>query len=39
MYDDDKSMDVKLICNQYVVNNIKLRGMKPMELGDPWSNY
>ena len=37
MYDDDKSMDVQLICNQHVVTYNKLRGMKLMGLSDPWT--
>ena len=39
MSDDDKSMDVKLICNQRVVTYNKLRGMNPMGLSVPWANY
>ena len=30
MYDDDKSMDVHLICNQRVVTYNKFQGIKPM---------
>ena len=39
MYDDYKSMDVQLICNQCVVTYNKLQGMKPMGLSTPWFEY
>ena len=35
MSDDDKSMDVQLICNQRVVTYNKLRGMNTMGLRSP----
>ena len=35
MYDDDKSIDVQLICNQRVVTYNKLIGMNPMVLSAP----
>ena len=38
MYDDDKSMDVQLICNQRVVTYNKLRGINQMGLIVPWDN-
>ena len=37
MSDNDISMDVQLICYQYVVTYNKLGGMKPMVLISPWS--
>ena len=39
MYDGDKPMDVKLICNQHVVTYNKFQVMKPMGLSYPWSDY
>ena len=39
MSDDDKSMDVHLICNQLVVIYNKLLGINPMGLSDPCDNY
>ena len=39
MSDDDKSMDVQLICNQLVVIYNKLLGINPMGLSDPWVDY
>ena len=35
MYDDDKSIDVQLICNQRVVTYNKLWGMNPIVLIEP----
>ena len=35
MSDDNKSMDVQLICNKHVATYIKLRGMKRMGLSYP----
>ena len=39
MSDDDKPMDVQLICNQCVVTDNKLRVMNPMGLSAPWEDY
>ena len=39
MSDDDKSMDVQLICNQLVGIYNKLLGINPMGLSDPWVDY
>ena len=36
MSDDDKSMDVQLICNQSVVTYNELWGMNPMGISAPW---
>ena len=38
MSDDDKSMDVQLICNQCVVTYNKFCGMNPMGLSAPWGD-
>ena len=38
MYDDDKSMDVQLICNQRVVTQNEFLGVNPMGLSSPWDN-
>ena len=39
MYNDDKSMNVQLICNQLVVTYNKLLGMNPMVIIAPWDDY
>ena len=39
MSDDNKSMDVLLICNQYVVTYNKLLDIKPMGIIAPWAEY
>ena len=39
MSDDDKSMDVQLICNQRLVTYNKLQGVNLMGLSAPWSDY
>ena len=39
MSDDDKSMDVQLICNQHVVIYNKFQGINPISLSDPWVDY
>ena len=38
MSDDDKSMDVQLICNQNVVTDNKFQGLNSMGLSAPWAN-
>ena len=38
MSDDDKSMDVHLICNQHVVTSDKLQGMNTMGISVPWDD-
>ena len=39
MSNDDKSMDIQLICNQRVVTYNNLRCMNPMGLSAPWADY
>ena len=39
MSDYDESKDVHLTCNKRVGTRIKLQGMKPMGLSEPWTNY
>ena len=39
MYNDDKSMNVQLICNQSVVTYNTLLGMNPMVIIAPWDDY
>ena len=39
MSDDDKSIDVQLICNQRVVKYILFQGMNPICLSAPWADY
>ena len=39
MSDDDKSMDVQLICNQHVMTYNKLQGINPMGLSAPCDDY
>ena len=36
MSDDDKSMDIQLICNQHVVTYNELQGINPMGLSSSW---
>ena len=38
MSDDDKSMDVQLICNQSLVAYDKWQGVNLMGLSTPWSD-
>ena len=38
MSDDDKSMDVQLICNQRVVNYSTLQFMNPIFFSVPWDD-
>ena len=38
MSDDDKSMDVHLICNQRLVTYNKYQGVNLMGLSSPWDN-
>ena len=38
MANDDKSMDVQLICSQSVLDYIKLQSMNPMGVSAPWAN-
>ena len=38
MSDDDKAMDVQLVCNQRVVTYNKLRGMNLIGFSDPWDD-
>ena len=37
MYDDDKSINVQLICKQYLWTYNTLRGMSKMSLSAPWT--
>ena len=39
MFDDEKSMNAQLICNQRVVTYNKSWGMIPMGFSDPWYEY
>ena len=38
MYDEDKSMEVHLICNQSVGTKKTLRGINPVVLSAPWAD-
>ena len=39
MSDDDKSMDVQVICNQRLVTYNKLQGVNLMGISAPWEDY
>ena len=39
MYDDDKSVNVHLICNEHEATYNKFLGMNPMGLSDPWHDF
>ena len=39
MFDDDKSIDAQLICNQFEGAYNKLRGMNSMSFIASWDNY
>ena len=39
MSDYVKSMDNQIICNQRVVTENKLLGMRPIGLSAPWADY
>ena len=39
MSDDDKSIDVQLVCNQRLVTHNQFRRMNQMVLAAPWYDY